>query len=148
MDTIWLAVMMWLRSLSVTGKKCNTEYLLNILLLYLAILSVKLYLICSGTEQWQFLLYLPNYCHNQCLLCLCESLRMWRPGLIFNIKTIFLGIIGIPIIKMRWSWDRVIFIMRIPVLIRWYFYSEMTLTAPSHYLNRCWLIISKVHWHS
>ena len=22
------------------------------------------------------------------------------------------------------------------------------LTAPSHYLNLCWLIISKVHWHS
>ena len=22
------------------------------------------------------------------------------------------------------------------------------LTAPSHYLNQCWLIISKVHWHS
>ena len=22
------------------------------------------------------------------------------------------------------------------------------LTAPSHYLNRCWLIINKVHWHS
>ena len=22
------------------------------------------------------------------------------------------------------------------------------LTAPSHYLNQCWLIFSKVHWHS
>ena len=22
------------------------------------------------------------------------------------------------------------------------------LTAPSHYLNQCWLIISKLHWHS
>ena len=22
------------------------------------------------------------------------------------------------------------------------------LTAPSHYLNQCWIIISKVHWHS
>ena len=22
------------------------------------------------------------------------------------------------------------------------------LTAPSHYLNQCWLIINKIHWHS
>ena len=38
-----------------------------------------------------------------------------RPHL--NIKTIYLGI-GIPIIKMRWSSDCLIIIMRVPILVK------------------------------
>ena len=33
---------------------------------------------------------------------------------------------GISIIKMRWSWNCLIFIMGIPILIRWYLYTETT----------------------
>ena len=39
------------------------------------------------------------------------------PG--FNIKNVFSDI-GILIIKVRWSWDRLIFISGIPILVRWY----------------------------
>ena len=80
--------------------------------------------------------------------------------------------------KIRWSHDRLIFIMRIPIHGRMILYwnrpmpqwvnslwpsdtiwrhksgsildqvMACCLTAPSHYLNQCWLIISKVQWHS
>ena len=115
----------------------------------------------------------------------------------FNIKAFFASYI--PIIMIRWSWDHLIFIIRIPMLIRQHLYIKMAsrftnlnsyvsmtswwiilcyagtyinslwpsntirrqgtlstlaqvmaccLMAPSHYLNQCWLIISKVMWHS
>ena len=54
--------------------------------------------------------------------------RSWQPRGHFNIKTVFPGI-GIPIIKIRRSWDRLIFIMRIPILVTWHF---CTATAPRH----------------
>ena len=96
--------------------------------------------------------------------------------------------IGIPIIKVRRSDDRLIFIIESPYLKIWSLYwngAQVTrshsaspggqwvnllwpsdaisrhrpgstlaqvmawcLTAPSHYLNQCWLIVSKVQWHS
>ena len=40
-----------------------------------------------------------------------------------NIKTIFPGI-GIPMLKIRWSRDHLIFNMRIPILVRWHLYTE------------------------
>ena len=38
------------------------------------------------------------------------------PGTLFNIKPAFPGM-GIPIIKIRWSWDHLIFMMGIPIYI-------------------------------
>ena len=47
-----------------------------------------------------------------------ESLTiLWDPGSRLIIKTIFLGM-GISIIKIRWSWDHIIFIMGIPLACR------------------------------
>ena len=34
------------------------------------------------------------------------------------------------------------------MLTHWGLVTPYGLTAPSHYLNQCWLIISKVKWHS
>ena len=42
----------------------------------------------------------------------------------FNIKAVFPGV-GIPMVKMRQSWDCLIFIMGMPVLVRWQLYFEM-----------------------
>ena len=42
----------------------------------------------------------------------------------FNIKMVFQGI-GIFILKIRWSWDSLIFIMGIHILLRWHLYIEM-----------------------
>ena len=44
-----------------------------------------------------------------------------------NIKTVFPDM-GIPMLKIRQSWDRLIFNMGIHTLVRWYLYIEM---APS-----------------
>ena len=55
-----------------------------------------------------------------------------RTGFCFNMKTIFPSL-DIPIIKIRclsiflWSWDHLIFIIRIPILIRQHHYIEMAL---------------------
>ena len=75
-----------------------------------------------------------------------KSLQLiWRSGTCLNIKTVFTGI-GISIIKIRWSWDRLIFIMGTPILVRWCLYIE---TCP-RYLQRnlffiCgWLIFWRV----
>ena len=39
---------------------------------------------------------------------------------------------GIPIIKVRWSWDHLIFIIEIPILVRWHLCIEM---APWGWFN-------------
>ena len=46
-----------------------------------------------------------------------------RPGPRPNIRTIFPGM-GISIIKIRRSWDRLIFIMGIPMLVKRHLYTE------------------------
>ena len=50
--------------------------------------------------------------------------RMRRHRACLNIKTVFPGI-GIPIIKMRRLWDRLIFKTGIHILVRWHLYIEM-----------------------
>ena len=47
-----------------------------------------------------------------------------RPGPCFNIKDIFPGV-GIPIMKIRQSYDSIIFIMGIPILVRLHLYLDM-----------------------
>ena len=98
-----------------------------------------------------------------------------RKGPHLNINTVFL-VIKISFIKIRW-WDGLIFTMGIPMLVRRHLYIETVprlfnslwpcdaiwrqssgstlvwlmaccLRAPSHHLNQCWLVISKVQWHS
>ena len=43
-----------------------------------------------------------------------------------TLQTIFPGIL-IPDKKMRWSWEYLFFLIRIPILARWYLYIEMTI---------------------
>ena len=45
------------------------------------------------------------------------------PGPRLNIKRVFLGM-GIPMLKIRWLWERLIFIMGIPILVRQRLYIE------------------------
>ena len=48
----------------------------------------------------------------------------WQPrGPFLNIKTVFTSM-GISIIKIRWSWYRLIFIKGIPILVRLHLYTE------------------------
>ena len=51
---------------------------------------------------------------------LCDELPA---GLRLNIKTVFPGM-GVSIINIRRSWDRLIFIMGIPILVRLHLYIE------------------------
>ena len=53
------------------------------------------------------------------LSCINPPRNDHRPGPHFNIKTIIPGL-GIPIIKIRQSWDHPILIMCIPVVVRLY----------------------------
>ena len=46
------------------------------------------------------------------------------PGTYLDIQTVFPGM-GISIIKIRWSHDRLIFTMGIPILVRWYNYNDL-----------------------
>ena len=58
-----------------------------------------------------------------------DTTDSWSPlcsGLRFNIKTVFPRY-RIPMLKIRWSWDRLIFNMGIPILVRRHLYIE---TAP------------------
>ena len=43
--------------------------------------------------------------------------RLGGPGPHFNIKVVFLRI-GIPLTKIRWSWNNLIFEMGIPILVK------------------------------
>ena len=80
----------------------------------------------DNLKHWnmaQVFQYYPIHC------ILIES----GPG--FNIKTFFPGI-GIPIIKRRRSWDRLLFIMGIPILARQHLY---IVTAPCSW--RLWVAV-------
>ena len=48
----------------------------------------------------------------------------WKMFSNLNIMAVFPGM-GISMIKMRWSWDQLIFIMRNPILVRRHLYIEM-----------------------
>ena len=74
-------------------------------------------------------------------------------GPCFNIKTVFPGM-GILMLKIRWSGNHVILNSLWPNDAIWRHGSASTLAqvmacclmAPSHYLNQCWLIISKIQF--
>ena len=58
-----------------------------------------------------------------------HNLLQWWPGCDtlkahFNIRNIFPGL-GIPILKKKWSWDCLSFVMEIPMLVRQHLYTEM-----------------------
>ena len=57
--------------------------------------------------------------------------------LCFDIKTIFPGM-RLSILKIRLSWDRLIFTMGIPILVRQHDYFEMVLISSTYQTN--WLI--------
>ena len=56
--------------------------------------------------------------------------QMWSSGPHLNIKTVFTGML-ISIIKIRWSWDCLLFMMGMPILVRQRLYIE---TAPWWFL--------------
>ena len=56
--------------------------------------------------------------------CLLEM--SWYPGAHFNMQTVF-PCVEISLIKIKRSWDCVMFIMEVPTLVRWHLYIE---TAP------------------
>ena len=52
---------------------------------------------------------------------------IWRPHTCIICEVIYnVYIKGIPMLKIRWSRERLIFNMRIPILVRWHLYTEMT----------------------
>ena len=60
-----------------------------------------------------------------------SCLLLQSPGPCLNVKTIFPGM-GIPMLKIRWLWDHLIFNMGIPILVRWHLFIE---TAPRSSAN-------------
>ena len=62
-------------------------------------------------------------------------------GPCFNIKIIWAGI-GIHIIKIKWSWDCLIFIMEIPTLTKWHLYIAMAARS----LANCF-ILCNINFH-
>ena len=70
-------------------------------------------------------------------------------GAHLNIIIIFLGRV-IPIINIRWVWDCLVFIMGIPILVRWHLYIE---ACPGFqhcivifWTFRCFLHLRKAPW--
>ena len=84
----------------------------------------------SITAWWQFLLSERSSCHNDRLV--------GDTGPRLNIKTVFPDMV-IPIIKIRQSWDNLIFIMSIPMLERWHLYIETALWYARD--------TTVLHWH-
>ena len=68
-----------------------------------------------------------------------------EPGPRLNIKTVFLCI-GISMIKIRRSWDRLIFIMGIPILVRWHLYIGSPLLSVRISMSRRWDIWCLYFW--
>ena len=57
----------------------------------------------------------------------------------FNIKAVFPGM-GIPIVKISWSWDHLIFIMGIPIPIRWH--DQIVIEKIwKHFLQNLWTCV-------
>ena len=66
----------------------------------------------------------------------------WYPGPCLNIKTVFPGM-GIPMLKIRQSWDCLTFNMGIPILVGWQLYIEMApwfLVFPGQQQSYCFVI--------
>ena len=71
-------------------------------------------------------------------------MRLWETGHHLNTKTVFPGMWS-SVIKMRWPWDRLIFIMEIPIPVRRHPY---IMRAPSSTLTKVehvWFWTHKEH---
>ena len=85
------------------------------------------------------MLYIVVQCKFPQLLCHWKHIlgtskqRTIPPGPCLNIKTVFLGM-RIPMLKIRWSRDRLIFNIGIPILVKQYLYIE---TTPEPYQWHC-----------
>ena len=68
----------------------------------------------------------------------------WEPGPHLNIKTVFPRY-GIPMLKIRWSRDRLIFNMGIPILVRRHLYIETppALRSSKFHTNVVWNLSRK-----
>ena len=87
-----------------------------------------------GLLSLLFMKNMKDHKHTTCLNCSQKLLHMYawqkgvRPGsepVCFNIKTVF-PCMGIPMLKIRWLQNRLIFNMGIPILVRWHLYIEIT----------------------
>ena len=102
------------------------EYLMAVRLMPASCDSSKLYV---NTELIVAMGGVQKRCNSSglvlCLVCQlsygAEILSYLGPC--FSIQTMFPGM-GISIIKMRWSHDHLIFIMGIPILVRWHHYTD------------------------
>ena len=75
-------------------------------------------------------------------ICMHHSLSV-GDGHQGRLKTVFPGI-GIPVIKIRQSWDRLIFIMGIPVLVRRYLNVQTASTLLIYMYGLVWQHIDKI----
>ena len=64
------------------------------------------------------------------------------PGPYFNINTLLSGT-GIPLVKIRWSWDHLIFIMGTPIEERVHIHIELALW--NLLMFSCWICFRKKH---
>ena len=73
---------------------------------------------------WFWSLWKKLACKGLIITVYCNEASDMEPAPCFIIKTIF-WCIWIPIIKTRWSWDCLIFIVEICILVRQFLNSEM-----------------------
>ena len=111
------------------------------------LLKISMKVVSEGFEK-KSVLVLVTVWHLTSTIKLIHHLKQWwpsslrhyvSPGPRLNIKTIFPGM-GIPMLKIRRSRDRLIFNMGIPILVRWHLHIE---TAPWPQ----WIIVYKI-WQS
>ena len=89
-------------------------------------------LICAWTNRWANNRDAGDLRHH----CAHYGITVMSPsGPCLNIMTVFPGM-GIYIIKKKWSWDCLIFIMGIPTLVRGYLYIEMA--SKRHLHHEAW----------
>ena len=104
------------------------------------ICSLLLHFVQDDTMTWK---HLPYYCaflsriHQSSTWILFTKGQQWG-GLMFSLLTpLSFNSLGPSDAIWHWrSWSTLVQVM------------ACCLSAPSHYLNQCWLIISKVLWHS
>ena len=89
-----------------------------------------------------FSIFLQHWSHRSTwIIFSCDQAALW---MVFSIcVSVCLSVRlshlfhYVPIIVSSWNFQELLLMTKVRCL-----------TAPSHYLNQCWLIISKVEWHS
>ena len=98
-----------------SDKRCKTPWLRSLLFGRWGIDWQCLYIATAACILWASCLSLGKY-----------SSIGELPGPCFDTKTVF-PIMKIPMIKIRWLWYHLFYMMGIPILVRWYLYIEIAL---------------------